>query len=581
MRRNLLAIILAAVIACSCCGPKDGEYTFEILTTNDVHGHYFDSLYVSDRTNTSLLSVAWYADSVRTAVGRENVVMIDAGDCLQGDNAAYYYNYVDTDSEHLFARMVEYIGYDAIVVGNHDIETGHPVYDRIVKTMKVPFLAANAIRIDNGKPYFQEYVTLRRHGLNVTVIGFTNPNIRSWLSPLLWEGMEFKSLLPMAQEVVDRVRTKEKSDVVIVAVHAGTGHGDGESLESQGLDLFRSLEGVDFVICAHDHRPVVHKNDSICLINAGSHCRLMGHGKVTLTVKDGKVVSKALDAELMGVDKNKVDERMKALFRPEYEAVKAFTLKEVGELKADLRTRDAYMGMSDYINLIHTLSIGCSPAQISFAAPLTFNGSLDAGTLVFNDLFTIYPFENQLFVVRMTGREIKDYLEYSYDTWINTYDGRGGNLLKIRNEPDQRTGQKRWSFVNMSYNFDSAAGLVYEVDVTKPAGSRVNIISMADGSAFGLAQEYNVAMTSYRASGGGSLMRVGAGIDTEKIGERVVEYYPEIRNILYDYLRKNGAIDPEVVGDPSVIGSWKFVPEKIAQEALQRDMELLFPESIR
>ena len=581
MRRNLLAIILAAVIACSCCGPKDGEYTFEILTTNDVHGHYFDSLYVSDRTNTSLLSVAWYADSVRTAVGRENVVMIDAGDCLQGDNAAYYYNYVDTDSEHLFARMVEYIGYDAMVVGNHDIETGHPVYDRIVKTMKVPFLAANAIRTDNGKPYFQEYVTLRRHGLNVTVIGFTNPNIRSWLSPLLWEGMEFKSLLPMAQEVVDRVRTKEKSDVVIIAVHAGTGHGDGESLESQGLDLFRSLEGVDFVICAHDHRPVVHKNDSICLINAGSHCRLMGHGKVTLTVKDGKVVSKALDAELMGVDKNKVDERMKALFRPEYEAVKAFTLKEVGELKADLRTRDAYMGMSDYINLIHTLSIGCSPAQISFAAPLTFNGSVDAGTLVFNDLFTIYPFENQLFVVRMTGREIKDYLEYSYDTWINTYDGRGGNLLKIRNEPDQRTGHKRWSFVNMSYNFDSAAGLVYEVDVTKPAGSRVNIISMADGSAFGLAQEYNVAMTSYRASGGGSLMRVGAGIDTEKIGERVVEYYPEIRNILYDYLKKNGAIDPEVVGDPSVIGSWKFVPEKMAQEALQRDMELLFPESIR
>lgn len=573
--------MLAAVLVCSCCGPKDGEYTFEILTTNDVHGHYFDSLYVSDRTNTSLLSVAWYADSVRTAVGAENVVMIDAGDCLQGDNAAYYYNYIDTGSKHLYARMVEHIGYDAVVVGNHDIETGHPVYDRMVKTMKVPFLAANAIRTDNGKPYFQEYVTLRRHGLNVTVIGFTNPNIKSWLSPLLWEGMEFRSLLPMAQEVVDRVRTREKSDVVIVAVHAGTGNGDGASLESQGLDLFKSLEGVDFVICAHDHRPVVHKNDSICLINSGSHCRMLGHGKVTLTVKGGKVVSKALDAELLDVDKNKVDENMKALFRPEYEAVKAFTLKEVGELKADLRTRDAYCGMSDYINLIHTLSIGCSPAQISFAAPLTFNGTVDAGTLVFNDMFTIYPFENQLFVVKMTGKEIKDYLEYSYDTWINTYDGRGGNLLKIRNEPDPRTGQKHWSFVNRSYNFDSAAGLVYEVDVTRPAGSRVNIISLADGSTFDPAADYNVAMTSYRASGGGSLMREGAGIDTDRIGERVVEYYPEIRNILYDYLIKNGSIDPQTVGDPAVIGSWKFVPEKMAQEALQRDMKLLFPEASR
>ncbi len=577
MRKNLFICILAVVVACSCCGPKDGEYKFEILTTNDVHGHYFDSLYVSDRTKTSLLSASWYADSVRTAVGAENVFLIDAGDCLQGDNAAYYYNYVDTASRHLFARMVEYMDYDAVVVGNHDIETGHPVYDRLVRTMKVPFLAANAIRTDDGKPYFQEYVTLRRHGLKVTIIGFTNPNIKSWLSPLLWEGMEFKSLLPMAQEVVDRVKAKEKSDVVIVAVHAGTGAGDGSQYESQGLDLFKSLKDVDFVICAHDHRPVVHKNDSICLINAGSHCRNLGHGTVTLTVKDGKVVSRSLDAELIRVDKKHVDEDMKALFRPEYEAVKAFTLKEVGELKTDLRTRDAYVGMSEYMNLIHTLSLGCAPAQISFAAPLTFNGYVKAGTLVYNDLFTIYPFENQLFVVKMTGKEIKDYLELSYDTWINTYDGNGGNLLKIRNQPDPRTGQKRWSFINRSYNFDSAAGLVYEVDVTKSAGSRVNIISMADGSAFDPAAEYNVAMTSYRASGGGGLMRAGAGIDTDRIHERVVEYHPEIRNILYDYLQANGSIDPTATGNPAVIGSWKFIPEKLASEALQKDMELMFP----
>lgn len=181
----------------------------------------------------------------------------------------------------------------------------------------------------------------------------------------------------------------------------------------------------------------------------------------------------------------------------------------------------------------------------------------------------------------MTGSEIKNYLEYSYDTWINTYDGKGGNLLKIRNHPDPRTGQKSWSFVNRAYNFDSAAGLVYEVDVTRPAGDRVNVISMADGSPFDLSTCYNVAMTSYRASGGGSLMREGAGIDTDKIGERVVEYYPEIRNILYDYLMKNGCIDPEAVGNPAVIGSWKFVPEDMAGEALQRDMNLLFPEIIQ
>lgn len=569
--------MLAAVLMSACCGPKDGEYTFRILTTNDVHGRYFDSLYVTDGTINALTNVSWYADSIRTAAGEENVILLDAGDCLQGDNAAYYFNYADTVSKHIFARMVEYMGYDAIAVGNHDIETGHKVYDRMIETMEVPFLAANALRTDDGRPYFQEYVTLKRHGIRITVIGFTNPNIKSWLSPLLWEGMTFESLLPMAQEVVDRVKEEEKSDVVIVLTHSGTGDGDGSQLESQGLDLFKSLRGVDFIICAHDHSPVVHKNDSICLINAGSHCRNLGSGTVTVRVEDGKVVSKTLDAGLIPLDKEKVDMQMREMFRNDYEAVKAFTLKEVGELRTDLRTRDAYRGMSNYLNLLHTISLGCTPAQISFAAPLTFNGSVNAGTLVYNDLFTIYPFENQLFVVKMTGEEIKDYLEYSYDMWINTIDSADDRLLKIVNDPDPRTGQQQWSFINRSYNFDSAGGLVYKVDVTRPKGERVLIESLADGKPFEESAEYNVAMTSYRASGGGGIMRKGAGIDTDRISDRVVEYYPEIRDILYDYLLKNGEIDPEKIGDREVIGEWKFVPESLASKAMDRDMLLLFP----
>ena len=175
----------------------------------------------------------------------------------------------------------------------------------------------------------------------------------------------------------------------------------------------------------------------------------------------------------------------------------------------------------------------------------------------------------------MTGKEIKDYLEFSYDSWINTIDSADDNLLKIVNAADPRTGQTRWSFVNRSYNFDSAAGLVYKVDVTKPMGQRLVIETLADGTAFDEAAEYNVAMTSYRASGGGGLM-AAAGIDTDKIGDRVVEYYPEIRNILYDYLVEHSMIDPAVTGDKSVIGEWSFIPENLASKALDKDMELLF-----
>ena len=113
------------------------------------------------------------------------------------------------------------------------------------------------------------------------------------------------------------------------------------------------------------------------------------------------------------------------------------------------------------------------------------------------------------------------------------------------------------------------------MDVTKPFGERILISGMADGSVFELERKYNVSMTSYRASGGGGLLQE-AGIDTDRIDDRTVARYPEIRNILYDYLMENGSIDPEVIGNPKVIGAWKFVPEKVAGPAMEQDMALLF-----
>lgn len=576
MRLNSF-FLLPVLFSAAACGPRDGEYTIHLFTTNDVHGTYFDSTYVSERTRPSLMAVSHYVDSVRAASGEENVIFIDAGDCLQGDNAAYYYNYVDTVSRHLYARIAEYMGYDAIVAGNHDIETGHNVYDRIMREMDVPFLAANAVRTDNGRPYFQDYVIVRRHGLKIAILGFTNPGIPGWLSEELWSGMEFRSLLPYVQEYVDKVISEERPDVVVAAVHSGTGNGDGSMLESQGLDLFRTLRGVDFLVCSHDHRPYVAQNDSICLINSGSHCRNIGHGTVRITVKGGKCTARSLSAELIPVRKEAVDAEMEALFRKDYDAVRAFTLKPVGELDTELLTRDAYRGMCPYMDLLHTVSLSVPEADISFAAPLTFNGRVGAGTILYNDLFTIYPFENQLFVVRMTGKEIKDYLEYSYDTWINTVDDeKDGHLLKIVREPDPRTGQDRWSFVGRAYNFDSAGGLVYTVDVTMPAGGRVSVKSLADGSPFSEDAEYNVAMTSYRASGGGSLMEEGAGIDAAEVETRIVARYPEIRELVYGYILENGGIYAEKIKAPAVTGGWSFIPESISGPMLERDMALLF-----
>ena len=157
----------------------------------------------------------------------------------------------------------------------------------------------------------------------------------------------------------------------------------------------------------------------------------------------------------------------------------------------------------------------------------------------------------------------------------NTISKPTDHVLNIQSNDDPRTQQRGWSFVERSYNFDSAAGINYTVDVTKPVGERITITTTVDGQPFELERTYNVGMTSYRASGGGNLLQE-AGIDTDNIDARVVARYPEIRNILYDYLMENGSIDPEVIGDPKVIGRWSFVPEKLAAPALAQDMALLF-----
>ena len=98
---------------------------------------------------------------------------------------------------------------------------------------------------------------------------------------------------------------------------------------------------------------------------------------------------------------------------------------------------------------------------------------------------------------------------------------------------------------------------------------------MADGSPFEPAREYHVAITSYRASGGGGLLDE-IGIDTDLIDERVVARYPEIRNLIYERLQKDPSIDQEEISDPTLLGTWKFVPEPLASKRIEDDMKLLF-----
>ncbi len=574
---NLLLLLVLMVLAATSCSQnklEDGTYTFEVYATNDLHGRFFDSLYVStERYQThqySLASVSSVIKEARNNIGNKNVVLLDIGDHLQGDNAVYYSNFVDTTSQHIFSRVMNYLEYDATVVGNHDIEPGPAVYNKVVTELNMPYLAANAIDTKTGKPYFEPYTILNKGGVKIAVIGMTNPNIPNWLAPHLWKNIEFEEIVASMEHWVKYVREKEQPHFVIAAIHAGLGDEMSNNMENPARYVAKYVDGIDLVLAAHDHKvnaeKVYNRDKEIWVLEGGSRGAALSKANVELIVKDGKVIVTNVDGETISMAGVKPDAEYMTHFREEFLKVKEFTNREVGTLSNTISSRDAYFGPSAYIDMIHTLQLNATGADISFAAPLSFNTTIKEGVLNYQNLLDIYPFENQLNVIELTGQEIKDYLEYSYANWVNEKAVKNGHLLNISIDENRN----RWSFNHPSFNFDSAAGIMYEVDITKASGERINILSMADDSDFDRDAIYKVALTSYRASGGGYLLEQGAGIAKKDIPDRIVALHADIREILYNQIQADGTLKAEK------LNHWKFVPENVATILAKRDYELLF-----
>jgi len=169
----------------------------------------------------------------------------------------------------------------------------------------------------------------------------------------------------------------------------------------------------------------------------------------------------------------------------------------------------------------------------------------------------------------MTGEEIRKHLELSYDLWTNTMRSPSDHIMQLETKNQQ--DMQRYGFKNLTFNFDSAAGIDYIVDVTQPEGKKVKILKFTDGRPFDEKKWYKVAMNSYRGNGGGELLTKGAGLERNKIKERII--FESDNDIRYYLLNK---IEKEKVITPKPNNNWKFVPLKWTKKAIERDKELIF-----
>ena len=264
-----------------------------------------------------------------------------------------------------------------------------------------------------------------------------------------------------------------------------------------------------------------------------------------------------------------VDEQMVARFQPAIDQIKQYVDRRIGRFEHAIYTRESFFGNAAFTDLIHNLQLKISKADISLNAPLSFNTIIQAGDVTQGDMFKLYRFENQLFVLRMTGEEIRKHLEFSYDMWTSTMTSPDDHALRLNDA--SKNDQQRTGFQYYTFNFDSACGIDYEVDLTKPDGQKVRIMQMSDGQPFDEKRWYKVVMNSYRANGGGELLTRGAGIPKDSLESRVL-FHSELdqRYYLTQEIERMGTIDPQ----PN--HNWRFIPEEWAKPALRRDSLLLF-----
>ena len=557
----------------------------KIIETSDVHGSLFPYDFINNKTiNTSLAQIYTYVKEER-ANKKQSVILLDDGDILQGQPDVYYYNFEKTNVPHICSEIMNYMKYDAGTVGNHDIEPGHSVYDKINKEFNFPWLAANAINTKTGNPYFKPYTIIKRGRIKIAVLGLITPAIPNWLPKKIWSGIRFDDMIETARKWVKIIKEKEKPDLLIGLFHSGIEYNyNGQSAEKRFNEnasklVAEEVPGFDLILAGHDHKiwnfTVKDPNGKNVLILDPSNAA-RNAAVATLTFKYDSTLSswvKEITGEIVSSKGYQPDPGYMNKFASAINEVKKYVSKPLGIFTKTISTRESMFGDSPFVDLIQKVQLELTDADVSFSEPLSFNAQIKKGTVYVSDMFKLYRYENLLYTMKMTGQEIKDYLEYSFGNWfnqmknanddlINFKKDSAGKIIYIRNEAQLTTNY---------YNYSSAAGINYTVDVSKPVGKRVTITSFTNGKPFRLNKYYKVAMNSYRGNGGGGHLTLGAKIPKEDISNRIITSTPkDLRYYIMKWIEKNKTITPDA------LNNWKVIPRNWWLKGKEKDYKILF-----
>jgi 2',3'-cyclic-nucleotide 2'-phosphodiesterase (5'-nucleotidase family) len=494
-----------------------------VAATTDVHGRLraWDYFADSSESTRGLARLATAVDSLRHAhPGR--VILLDGGDLLQGNPMTYVASRTPAMPHPVMAAM-NAMQYDAAAVGNHEFNYGVPFLEQSVAQARFPFLAANARRPD-GSRAFPAFVIIERAGVKVGIVGATNPGANIWDRGNLRGRLTVSDIAPAVRTAVDSARAAG-AEFVVAVLH--TGIGGPPSFDTAGVgnenvagDVARQVPGIDLIIYGHSHREVADTTiNGVMLMQprqwAGSLAvatvRLQNRGASWSVIeKRGQLV------RARGLDESPA---VVQAVSAQHDAARAATNRAIGTTGAAWRSDSARTHDTPLVDFVLDVERRVFGADLASTSAFDLGATLGPQTITVAQLARLYPYENTLQLVKISGATLRAYLEQSARYFVV----RPGAEPAVTIDPDIP-----------GYNFDIVGGAEYVMDLSRPMGERITTLRVL-GRAVAPTDSFTLAVNNYRAGGGGGYgMLRGAPVlrDTQV----------EIRDLLIAEIERRGRI---------------------------------------
>ncbi|MGQ0648299.1 MAG: 5'-nucleotidase C-terminal domain-containing protein [Gemmatimonadaceae bacterium] len=563
MRRSLIAGLAgAALIGAGAQGPPR-QVELVVASTTDVHGRLRAWDYYADGVDSArgLARAATIIDSLRQAhPGR--VVLVDAGDLLQGNPLTYVAARVDTVGPHPVIAAMNAMQYDAAAVGNHEFNYGVPTLRSALRGARFPFLAANAEALgrDKARPLFAPYRIVERAGIRVGIVGATTPGSMVWDRENLAGRLRMHDILPAVRRAVSDVR-RRGVNVVVVVMHSGL---DGPSSydtattkvasENVAARVAREVSGVDLIVFGHSHREVADTTiNNVLLMQPRNWATSVGVATLTVESVGGEWRVSRKRGELVRAARHREHPAVVAAVERAHAATVGWVNQTLGTTAVAWQADSARVKDTPLVDFVLEVERKAAGADLAATAAFDLNASLDSGPITVAEVARLYPYDNTLRAIRISGRQLRDFLEYSARYYRTLGSGTAAQSLVDPEVP--------------GFNFDIVAGADYVLDLSRPIGERVAQLNVK-GVPVRDRDTFTLALSNYRQIGGGGFaMLHGAPV--------VYDKQEEIRDLLIAEVRRRGELRP---ADFHTV-NWRLAPPSVVEVAYRAMRALPFDRS--